>query len=259
MSTRCHGRAPQPTRGSRPNGGESNQGSSSVTVDYTIDFSNLRITAVSDNDYRADVGSLTWFLINPQGLSQGGTVTHPWYGTDARFSVASQTANVKGVNLDAWSLNYTGQATGYWHVEDVYPKGPETFTYFYDTAYGILLGRSVSGSFTLTGEGGGWTETLSETAQFEDSSLDFSKPSFFFQPYILGGIAVVIVLIVLAFLVMRRKRLGKSKATPQPRVAAETPPTQTQALSATQFCIHCGKPNPADARFCSSCGKGLET
>ncbi len=45
--------------------------------------------------------------------------------------------------------------------------------------------------------------------------------------------------------------------TPVPSAPVPTP--SQVAPSAGKFCIHCGAPNPPEARFCSSCGTQLPT
>lgn len=78
------------------------------------------------------------------------------------------------------------------------------------------------------------------------------------QPYmILGGIGVaVLVAIILAFLLMRRKKapaLTYAPAPPPPPTAPPTAPTAT-GPAATKYCIDCGAQIPLRAKHCNKCG-----
>ena len=166
-----------------PNGAATKKGSWSTTVDYTIDALTFKVLTVSDKDYNYHIGHHAWIVLNPSTLSQGGSAQLSWWVptgdaknstyTDVPWKAATQKVNIKGTDYDAWSLTYTAEGYGHWRDGDVHSKGPETDAYLFDAGYGIYLGATISGSYTLARTGGGWTETLSETEKISDSNLSF--------------------------------------------------------------------------------------
>lgn len=177
----------------KANGGATSQGQwPSSTNDYTINAATVNVTAVSNNDYKDDVGQGIYFLINPQGLSVGNTVN---IGDDYKVS-SSQRIKVKGVDVDAWALTWTCDGcNGYWNATGTYSKGQETWTNYCDKTYGIFLGLRASGNYEFTRQGGGWKETMASTSQVSDTNINFSRsstPSFLMQPYVLGGIVLAV-------------------------------------------------------------------
>jgi len=161
----------------KPNGGKSKSGTWDETNDYTIDAATLKIVAVSNKDYKDDVGLQSVWMTTPAGLTQGSTVLCPWYGkttTEVAWRVSgSQTVSIEGINVNAWNLVYTGEGVAYWSLKDAGSTGTETITRLYDAYYGIALGWSAVGSYVLTSKWGGWTETYSSTAQITQTNLVF--------------------------------------------------------------------------------------
>jgi len=77
------------------------------------------------------------------------------------------------------------------------------------------------------------------------------------NPILVGIIvAVVLVALVAAFLLMRRKR-GPSPATPTTPTHALALPRPTGPVT-TKYCINCGQSIPADAKHCIRCGATQE-
>jgi len=161
----------------KPNSGKTKRGTAEETNDYTIDAATLKVIAVSNKDYKDDVGLQSVWMTTPTGLTQGSTVLCPWYGkttTEVPWRVAgSQTVSIEHINVSAWKLVYTGEGVAYWSLKDVGSTGTETITRLYDAYYGIELGWSVVGSYVLTSKWGGWTETYSSTAQITETNLVF--------------------------------------------------------------------------------------
>ena len=129
--------------------------------------------------------------MNPKDLTDGGTLQRgAWVlSDDAKSNVLKlvdwsvdkpQTIQIKSYSMSAWSLSYTGPHRGnlrYGYASDFYSKGSETITYLFDSVYGIRLGTSRSGNYKLDRPDGGFTETYSETMQFDDTNLEFSVPT----------------------------------------------------------------------------------
>lgn len=168
------------------NGGTTNKGTFSYTVIYTVDLGTYKVTAVSDSDYSDEVGHPAWFLLNPTTPTQGGTVMLWWYVpnsdatsstlTDVPWTVAKDSANVKGTQVGAWKATYTGDHFGWWRSGNVHSKGSETQTQSFDSTYGIFLASSTSGNFAFSRTGGGWTETFTGSDNISDTNLTFSVP-----------------------------------------------------------------------------------
>ncbi len=163
-----------------PNGGATRKGTISDSVDITLDLSNLKVTAVSEKDYDSWVGHPTSFLVNTKALEVGSTMLLPWWDESNKLVDTPWTVNeltsvkVKGLDVSAWSLSYTGKSTGFWRVGETYSTGQETETYQFDNTHGVCLGGVESGSYSFTRSGGGWQETYSRTAETQDTNLVFS-------------------------------------------------------------------------------------
>lgn len=163
-----------------PSGGATKTGSWSSTVTYTIDAGTFKVLAVSDKDYSDLIGHPSFVILNPGGLSQGSSVQLGWYVpsgdaksstyTDVSWKVDKQTVNFKGADVGVWSLTHTGDRFGNWRSGDIHSVGPLTGMCLYDANYGIYLGGSMIGNYTLARTGGGWTETYSKTDKLSDTS-----------------------------------------------------------------------------------------
>jgi hypothetical protein len=197
----------------KANGGQSSQGiMPPVELDYTIDLTSMNITAVEQESMNLNQKlyprPFTWLLINPQNLGEGGTVwIWKWRGPETAFGVGgSQTVDVKGAKVDAWSLSYTGSWPRPSHVGNSHSTGSESITYLYDKTYGVLLGWNVTGTSNYTVDGGGYRIIRSDNFQASDSNI-FTQPNAFSvltQPYVLAGILAAILVAAVALLRMRR-------------------------------------------------------
>jgi hypothetical protein len=259
-------------------------GSDSGTSEYILDLGSLNV--VDGTEGAKDwIGYPVWFLANPVDLRGGGTIQRgAWVlSNDAKSNIlklvawsvdGSQIIQIKNYAVTAWSLSFTGPRRGAWaHQLDSssydYSTGSETITYLFDSVYGTQVGVSRSGDFKLERSDGGFTETYSETMQFDDTNLDFSAPTtstsshtteatststvvtqvvtqtVVAQPFSIGGTGlmatigiVAVIAIVAAWLVMR------SRSKPRP-----------ESVAAEKFCIECGQPLRADQKYCTKCGK----
>jgi hypothetical protein len=221
-----------------PNGGETSQGTQSMTVDHTIDTATFKVIAVSDKYHEEEVGHPAWFLMNPKAPSQGSTVMFGWYvpSTDARnatltdvpWSVGKvETINIKGTRVSAWSLTYTGEHLGYWQHGGVCSKGRQTITMLFDANYGIFLRLSTSGNFSFASSARDkWNEASSATRKITDTNLTLSVPAAVktdhTQTYVtLGAVAGVLVLAMAGVAVAKKK--AATSRTP-PVAPAASPP-----------------------------------
>jgi hypothetical protein len=256
------------------NGGKSNQGTFTPTQnDYTIDLATLKVTAVTNSNNKNDVGTRIWFMINPQGLSHGSTLSYYWKGSEVPWKVSEPTPfKVKGTNVNGLSITYSDEANGWWNVDKTYSRGLETDTVIFDSTYGLLMGVTQTGNYEFTKQGGGWTETKSLTSEISDTNINFSQSILsqlfapFSQPYLISGIVAIIVLIIVTGFVMMRRR-GQTKppfTTPlpplQPQPSSVPPKTVQQVRppivqqSDIKFCINCGIKIPIESTFCKDCG-----
>jgi len=269
------------------NEGPTNSGSWTRTSIYVIDLESLVVVnatgdsdgGISPEDY---AGYPAWFLVNPMDLRDGNTIQRgTWVPNDdakdsrielAAWSVGNpQTIQIKGQDDTAWSISYTGQGLGNWYNNYVYSKGTVRRVWTFDSTYGIFIGISDSGDYTRDRQGSGWTEKSTDTAQFDDTNLDFTvltttsvqtteqttevtptptvmtsvvTQTVATEPFSIGSTGlmaviglVAVIAIVAALLSMRRR----SKRHVEP--------------TAEKFCIDCGKPLTADQKYCPSCGK----
>lgn len=167
-----------------PSGGATNQGDYSLTNEYTVMMSTMKVVNVSTT-WKDWVGHPFLFMVNPAALSEGGASINGWWvpsgdaksqnWTEVPWKVGRQTIAFKGMTLNVWSLTYTGNTFGWWrNGQDVHSVGPTTNTYLYDPLYGIDVGYSGSGTSAIHESGGsGWTETYSESYQLSDTNLQF--------------------------------------------------------------------------------------
>jgi hypothetical protein len=188
----------------QPNGGESTRGTyNAETNDYTIDTATGKYTQVSNNNYKGYIGGNCIWLIDTEGLSVGSVLQD--------YNVtSSEHINVNGVDIDTWVLTYTcNSCNGWWRSGGDYAKGPETWTLHYDKNYGVLLRVDVEGNYQFAS--GGWNETRRQEGQTTYTNIDFnpSTPSHFLsqlfsQPYLLGGIAAVLIAAGVAVVKLRK-------------------------------------------------------
>jgi len=192
------------------NGGATNHGAvNPFTNDYTLDAATLMVIGVSNNNFTNSVGQFSYIMISPQGLSVGSQVP---VSMDFDRVDSSQSVSIKGVNVDSWMLTWTGpRERGYWHVGDTYSRGPEMWTEYFDKTYGLRVAHATHGIYRFNGQDGGWRETKDSTSQTSETNITFSRSSSsstLLQPYVLGGIALAIVIV--AVLTTRR---GKAIVT----------------------------------------------
>ena len=257
-----------------PNGGNSTHGTFTPKQnDYTIDLTTLKVTAVTNSDNKNDVGTRIWFMINPQGLSSGSTLSYYWKGSEVPWKVSEPTSvKIKGTNVNGVSITYSDEANGWWNVGNTYSQGPETDTYVFDSAYGLLMGITQTGNYKFTKQSGGWTETKAVTSEISDTNINFSQSilsqlfSPFSQLYLIGGIVAIIVLIIVAgFVTMRRRAQRKpSFTTPLPPLQPQPSPVPPKTVQQVRppivqqpdikFCINCGIKIPIESTFCKDCG-----
>ena len=190
------------------NGGATNHGTvNPFTNDYTLDAATLMVIGVSNNNFTNSVGQYSYIIINPQGLSVGSYVP---ISTDFDKVDSSQGVSIKGANVDSWMLTWTGpREKGYWHDGNAYSRGPELWTEYFDKTYGLRVAHATHGIYKFNGQGGGWKETKDSTSQVADTNINFSQSSIFstlVQSYVLGGISVAVVIAIVAFLTMRRRK-----------------------------------------------------
>jgi uncharacterized repeat protein (TIGR02543 family) len=159
-----------------------------VTYQWTIDLNTFNVIDVEggNEDY---IGHPTYLLVDVGHLAEGGKATRcrSAPNTDAKgtsiadvdYSVDTQFADLKGVQLKLWRLSYDGDALGWWQNADgVYSRGSQLETYLYDPIYGILVGHSFKGTTNgveAIGDGS-WTEDYSLDWQLEDTDLRFIAP-----------------------------------------------------------------------------------
>lgn len=265
-----------------PNGGKSNQGTfTSTQNDYTIDLTTLKVTAVTNSDNKNDIGTRIWFMINPQGLNHGSTLPYYWKGSEVPWKVNEPTPiKIKGTNVNGVSITYSDEANGWWNVDNTYSRGPETNTCTFDSTYGLLIGLAQTGNYKFTIQGGGWTETKSIISEIADTNINFSQSifsqlfspfsqlfsSFFSQPYLIGGIVTIIVLIMITgFFTMRRRSQTKpAVTTPLPPLRPQPSPVPPKTVQQVRppivqqpdikFCINCGIKIPIESTVCEHCG-----
>jgi hypothetical protein len=181
---------------------QTNTGTYSLETDYTIDVATLKVTAAYDasspESTKEEVGHPTWILL-ATNLSVGDTASQWWRVpkgmssniTDVSWKVDKlQMINVRGVDVTARVLTYTGERLGYlfWVRSDgqeLHSRGLMTESDLYDTSYGILMGHTRTGVYAhADSEGtsmlyseGSWTETQQDSSQITDTNLEFEfKP-----------------------------------------------------------------------------------
>jgi hypothetical protein len=126
-------------------------------------------------------GVAAWLLIDPTGLSEGGTVHQllPVYWgltapvKDLVFGVGAQAVTIKGTSMKAWTLTWTGDSLGYYSAsltQSGFSKGQETDTYVYDPVFGVLIGDAISKTSQYPGSDG-FTETYVENGVLLDTNL----------------------------------------------------------------------------------------
>jgi hypothetical protein len=109
-------------------------------------------------------------------------------------------------------LTWTGpREKGFWRDGTTYSRGPEMWVEYFDKTYGLRVADTIHGIYKFNGQGGGWRETKESTSQVSDTNINFSQSGSFFlmQPYILGGMAVAVVVIVVTFLTIRKRKLSE--------------------------------------------------
>jgi hypothetical protein len=270
-------------------------GNDSGTSEYIIDLASLNV--IDGTEEAEDwIGYPAWFLANPADLRDGGTVQRgAWVlSNDSKSNVlklvawnviGSQTIQIRNYGVSLWSLSFSGPCRGQYlhHLDDSfdYSTGSLTTTYLFDSVYGIQLGGSSSGDFKLERTDGGFTETYSETIQFDDTNLDFSVPTTSIsaqttetnsttistqtteatstptittsvvthtiaaEPFSIGGTGLMAMIGAVAVIAIIAAWLViRSRSKPRP-----------EGIVAERFCIECGKPLRADQRFCPNCGK----
>lgn len=166
---------------------QTDSGSSSKTYKYTVSLNSYTVTGVSAQASNVYVGHPPYFMANIAQLVEGGKAARYWWVpdndgkgdhiADVDSSVDTQTATVKGVELKAWRLSYTGDSLGWFYNNlDVYSKGPATESDLFDPVYGILVGSSLkkTAAGVSAGGAGSWTEDITTDYQLEDTNLDFS-------------------------------------------------------------------------------------
>lgn len=201
------------------NGGATNNGTvNPFTNDYTLDAATLKVIKVSNDDFKNSVGQYSYIIINPQGLSVGSNVP---IAADLDKVTSSQDVSIKGANVDSWMLTWTGpREKGYWHDGNTYSRGPEMWTEYFDKTYGLRVTHTVHGIYKFNGQGGGWKETKESTSRVSDTNINFSQSnnlSFLTQPYVLGGIAVAVTVVILVvFLTMRKRKTNPAAPTKLP-------------------------------------------
>ena len=267
-------------------------GSDSGTSQYIIDLTSLNVVN-GTKGAAAWIGYPVWFLVNPAEMGAKGTLQRgAWVISDdaqsnALKSVAwnvgePQTIQVNGQTVTAYSISYTGPRRGYLrYSETSYSQGSETVTELFDSVHGIWLGESRTGNYKLERSDGGFTETYSQTNQFDDTNLDFSVPAaststtvaeptsiqttettptatvttsiltqtVATEPFSLGGTGLIAVIglvatiaIVGAWLVMRSR--SRPPSTPALKIESVV----------EKYCIECGKPLTANQNYCPKCG-----
>jgi len=164
------------------NGKTTDSGTYSRSYTYTIRLSTLNVVdSTASKDY---VGNPFLYMINPQTLVPGGTARQgywvpssdakSWTWTMESYAVGQDTLRFNGVNLKVLTLTYTGPDTGYFSWDKSYSTGQATYTYTYDTIYGVDVGFKGTGTYSKSNVGGGgWTEEYSESYQLSDTNLSF--------------------------------------------------------------------------------------
>jgi hypothetical protein len=189
------------------NGGAANQGTvNPFTNDYTLDAATLQVLKVSNDLLNNSIGEYSYILINPQGLSVGSDVP---VSADLDRVSSSQSVSIKGASVDSWMLTWTGQREkGFWRDGTTYSRGPETWEEYFDKTYGLRVAHTIHGIYKFNGQGGGWRETKEATSQVSDTNINFSQSDSFsvMQPYVLSGMAVAVVVVIVAFLRMQRRK-----------------------------------------------------
>jgi hypothetical protein len=176
------------------------------TFDYLIDLKTRNVTGSCSCSFLY-CGEWAWIAIDPQHLHEGATV---WIIRRDPFSAqyivpfvvgASQIVRVNGADVDAWSLSYTSHspclAQNTCSHNDIY---------LYDKTYGLLVGWTRTATYTRHETNGNITQDFSDVFQVSESNIRFQSSSYFKQVYVLGGITVVIVVVAVAFLIMRKVR-----------------------------------------------------
>jgi hypothetical protein len=270
-------------------------GTESHTYQYTMSLNTFKVIAVGGETSSNLIGHATYIMINVGQLTEGGKVTQYWWVpdsdgkadsiVDADFTVGMQTAIVKGVQLKAWRLSYSGDVIGWYYNNDgVYSKGPATETALYDPVYGIEVTYSIRSNTNgaEVGGAGTWTEAYSDDYQLEDTSLNFTSTAASTQTstahtssatfstpvttsgqttttrtssadstwlYVIAGLVAIV--IVLFVLVMRRR--GGAASQPSQRASAAVTGPSTARVG-EKFCISCGSRISSTVKFCPRCG-----
>ncbi len=147
-------------------GNSSSQSWDQGTIDYIIDTDTLRVTQVNSwpsgcgnvCDLVTRIGNYTWFLIDPTIQTDGGTAVRTFCVAsnnscsriDVPYDVRNQAVNFRKGVL-AWNVSYSGISTGLWTANSLVGLGPQTTTYFYDSAYGIIMTENATGNYALPG------------------------------------------------------------------------------------------------------------
>lgn len=275
-------------------GGPTKHGTDSWAVIYAVDLGTYMVSAVSNKDFSDEVGLPAWFLLNPNSLTAGGTVLLTWNVPNSNatsetltavpWTVGQDTVSVKGNQLGAWKVTYTGEQFGHWKSGNLHSTGTVTETDYFDSVYGIWLGYSASGNFTFDREGGGWKETYRASGWVSDTNLVFTVSSTLTAssansvngvavtgtPFYLlmgGVVTAVFATIVVAIALVRRKRGASTPHEPPTTPAAPKPVETVQKPSLLNtrkyvthvephmnYCANCRAKLPADAEFCGECG-----
>lgn len=159
--------------------------------EYTIVLNTLLMTAVGKYEDASEelIGHPTGYIVNVGQLTEGGKVPQMWlvpnsdaksgHASDVDFSVGTETANVKGIQLKVWTLAYTGDSLGLLtNGNNVYSTGAATTTSLFDPLYGIFVGyhHKAQWNGNEVGNTGTWMEDYSEDAQLADASMSFTVP-----------------------------------------------------------------------------------
>lgn len=126
---------------------------------------------------------------------------------------------INGADVQAWSVMYTGDWYGYWHVGNTPSTGTETDTILYDKTYGAVVGWDLVGSYVYASADGSWTET--DFDYFRATDSNFMQPhtttqtgalSFLLQPNLIVEVSAAIIAIVVACLIVQGRKSGRSIA-----------------------------------------------
>ncbi len=166
-------------------------GQHSFTALYVINQTSLIF--ISSSEYGPNrAGHPNWLLVNTSALVAGGSVPLTWFvpSPDGKGQVTvadvswkvlgSQQVTVGSSNLQIWGITCSGNSEGSWSEtnsagQQVYAVGPETEVIYYDSAYGVFVGTTVSGTYRLNADGGTWNETDMINGQISSSNISFGS------------------------------------------------------------------------------------